>query len=113
MNSLAQESIRNPVLNSTVGGATGVDFFNLFLPKFVGLALVMGIIIFLFIMLLGAIQWIASGGDKAGIEGARGKITNGVVGIVILLATFAIVKVIEDFFGINILSINIGPLIVN
>ena len=113
MDLLAQEAITNPVLNSTVGGASGVDFFNLFLPKFVGLALVLGIVIFLFIMLLGAIQWIASGGDKAGVEGARGKITNAVVGIVILLATFAVVKVVEDFFGINILSINVGPLIIN
>ncbi len=113
MNKLAADPIVNPVLRGEVQSSQGADFFNLFLPKFVGLALIIGIIIFLFIMLLGALQWIMSGGDKGALEGARGKLTNGVIGIVILLATFAFVKVIEDFFGINILEINVGILEIN
>lgn len=108
--SLAADSIKNPVLNSEVGDVVGVDFFNVFLPKFITLAFIIGIIIFLFIMLLGAIQWITSGGDKTAVEGAKGKLTNGVIGIIILLAVFALVKVIGDFFGIDIFNLNTSNL---
>ncbi len=73
----------------------------------IGLGFVIGILIFFFVMIAGAIQWITSGGDKAAIEGARGKIVNAIVGIVILFALFAIIGVIENFFGLDILSLDI------
>ena len=63
-------------------------------------------------LLWGAISWILSGGDKAGLESAKGRITNAIVGFVLLIGTFAIVKLIETFFGIDILSIDIGPLVI-
>ena len=91
---------------------SGTEFLKVFLPNAVGLMFVVGIVIFLFMMLLGAISWIASGGEKSAIEGARGKITNAIIGIVLLLSTFALLKIIEVFFGINILTIDIGPLII-
>ena len=85
-------------------------FFQALIPRLVGLAFVIGVLAFFFIMIIGAIQWISSGGDKAAIEGARGKIANALVGVVILFALFALLKVLEDFFGINILALDIGPL---
>jgi hypothetical protein len=65
-----------------------------------------------FMFIWGAVSWILSGGDKAKIESAKGKITSALVGLVLMIATFAIVKLIETFFGINILSIDIGPLVI-
>ena len=78
----------------------------------IGLAFLVGVLVFFFIMILGAIQWITSGGDKAGLESARGKITSAIVGVVILFSLFALLKIIEDFFGINILVLDIGPLMI-
>lgn len=63
-------------------------------------------------LLLGAITWIGSGGDKAAIEGARGRITQALIGIVVLFSVFAIIKLIEGLFGIKILTLDIGPLII-
>ena len=101
-----------PVLQaiSNLGGPT--DFFNRLLPAAVSLLFIIGSIIFFFMLITGAIQWIASAGDKQALEGARGKITNAIIGIVILFATFAIVQLIETFFGVNILTIDIGPLVI-
>ncbi|RLC31706.1 hypothetical protein DRH13_02675 [Candidatus Woesebacteria bacterium] len=79
---------------------------------FIRLILVIAALVFFFILVIGGIRWIASGGDKAAIEGARGKITNAIVGVVILLSLFALLKVVEDFFGINILALDIGPLMI-
>jgi len=112
VNYLAQDSIENPVLGPSLQTKTGVGFFQDLLPRMVGLAFLVGVLIFFFVMIMGAIQWITSGGDKAGIELARGKITNAIVGVVILLSLFALLKVLEDFFGINILALDIGPLMI-
>lgn len=106
---LAQK-ITNPALGPALQGKTGLGFFQTLLPNLIGLAFVAGAIIFLFVMIVGAIGWIASGGDKAAIESARGKIMNAVIGLVILLSVFAFIKVIQDFFGISILALDIGPL---
>ena len=108
-NKLAEE-IYNPALGGNIQNLTGVKYLQKMIPNFITLALVVGIILFLFMMLIGGIQWITSGGDKAGIEGARGKITNAVVGVIILLAVFAILALIEGFFGVDILSLDIGVL---
>lgn len=108
------EPITNPALSKelqdklkTEGGS---NYIQDLLPRIIGLGLIIGIVIFFFIMLIGAIQWISSGGDKSAIESARSKITNALVGILLLLALFAIIKLIGDFFGINILEIDLGPL---
>ncbi len=106
----AAEPIGNPALGGSLQSKSGIGFFQDLVPRMIGLAFVVGALVFFFIMIVSAIQWITSGGDKAAVEGARGKITNAIVGIVILLSTFALLKVIEDFFGINILALDIGPL---
>ena len=67
--------------------------------------LVIAAIIFFFILVVGGIQWIVSGGDKANTEAARGRITAALVGLVIVFAAWAIAQLINTFFGINILSL--------
>ena len=103
--------ITNPALGSLTN-QTGVSFFSKIVPKFVVLALIAGALIFFFMLVTGAIQWISSGGDKQALEGARGKISNALIGLVILFALFAIVKLIERFFGISILTLDIGKLVI-
>ena len=106
----AQEPITNPLLGPTLQGKTGIGFFQSLLPAMVGLALVVGAIIFFFMMVSGAITWITSGGDKEGVSNARGRITSAIVGFVLLLIVFVIIQAFETFFKINILSLDIGPL---
>lgn len=110
-NLLAEDAIKNPALG-TLQTKSGVVFFKSLLPSLAGIAFVIGSLVFFFIMILGAIEWISSGGDKARLEGARGKITNALTGFIILLVIFAIAKVIENFFKINILILDIEPLII-
>ena len=109
---LAEESgvIGNPALGPNLQNKTGVDFFRDVLPRFIALGFVIGVIIFFFILIIGAIQWMVSGGDKSAIEGARGKITNALVGLIILFSIFALIKIIESFFGVTILTLDIGAL---
>lgn len=110
MREIAQ--ITNPALGPSLQGKSGVEFFQELIPSLVGLSLVVGSLVFFFIMVFGAIQWISSGGDKAALEAARGKISSAIIGIVILLAVFAIIMLVEEFFGVNILTLDIGPLVI-
>lgn len=103
--------ITNPALGS-LSNNTGLSFFQQLIPALIGLAFVVGAIIFFFMIVLSGIQWVSSGGDKGATEAARGRLTQALIGIVILFAAFAIVKVVESVFGINILSIDLGPFII-
>jgi hypothetical protein len=106
-NPILKDDLQDILLNHTAGA-----YFQKIIPSFIGLAFAIGVLIFVFMLIAGAIQWIASGGDKAALEGARGRITNAIVGIVILFSVFAIIKIIEKFFGIDILTIDFGSLVI-
>lgn len=113
MNILAQapgesQKITNPALGEPLQSKNGVEFFGALLPAIISLGILVGVLFFIAVMMLGAIQWMNSGGDKASIEGARNKIVNALFGLVLLFAVFAIIQVMEQFFGITILSLDIG-----
>jgi len=42
--------------------------------------------------LLGAFEWITSGGDKTKVENARNKITSAVIGLVLLVSSFVLLS---------------------
>ena len=68
------------------------------------LALVVSAVIFFFMLVIGGIRWIASGGDKGATEAARGQITAALIGLVIVFAAWAIAQILGTFFNINILN---------
>jgi len=71
------------------------------------LILVIAALVFFFILVIGGIRWIASGGDKAQTEAARNQITAALVGLVIVFAAWAIVQLVNTFFGINIFELSL------
>ena len=81
---------------------------NLTIPRiiggFVNLLLIVAAVVFFFILVIGGIRWITSGGDKANTEAARGQITAALVGLVIVFAAWAIIQLIQTFFGVTILG---------
>ncbi len=102
--------IKNPALGEGLQSKSGIVFLQDVLPAFITLVFVVGAIIFLFVFISGAIGWMTSGGDKQSVETARGRITGALIGIILLLVAYAIIGVIEDFFGVNILELDIGAL---
>lgn len=66
--------------------------------------ILVGGLAFLLYLILGGITWITAGGDKGKIEEARGKITQGLVGLALLAASYVIVKFIETAIGIDLLN---------
>jgi hypothetical protein len=46
-----------------------------------------------------------AGGDKGKLEEAKGKITQGLIGLAILAASYVVIKFIESSIGMNLLNI--------
>ena len=68
--------------------------------------IIVGGLAFLLYFLWGGLQWIMAGGEKGKIEEARGKITQGLIGLAILAASYVIIKFIETAIGLNLLNIS-------
>ncbi len=68
----------------------------------VGLLLIIAAILAFLYLVLGGIQWITSGGDKAAMEAARNKITHAVVGLIVVGAAYAIILLAQGFLGVTI-----------
>ena len=102
--------IRNPILPTPLSQLSGVAFLQKGLSSAISLGLIIGIVVFIFIFLIGAVQWITAGGDKASLESAQKTITNALIGLAILLSIFAIISAIEFFFGISITRLNLPTL---
>lgn len=99
---------------NTINLKPGGDFSNVqdltaagLIGGFIKLILVIASIVFFFILVIGGVQWIVSGGDKQKTEEARGRITAALVGLVIVFAAWAIAQLIGVFFGIHIFNLNI------
>lgn len=77
----------------------------------VGTLLIIAALITFVYLILGGIQWITSGGDKAAMEAARNKITHAIVGLVIVGAAWAIMMLVQNFLGIEIIgkSVSLPP----
>jgi len=73
----------------------------------VKLSLIIAALIAFGFLIVGGIKWIMSGGDKDATAKAQSTITAALVGLVIVFAAWAIIKLIETFFGIQILTLTI------
>lgn len=100
--------ITNPALGpqGNPGATGGATFFQKFIPAAISIFLLVGVLVFFLYLVLGAIYWITSGGDKQKLENARNQITNALIGLVVLFAVFALTSVVQTFFHIQILNIN-------
>ena len=71
------------------------------------LVLVVASLVAFFFLVLGGIKWVTSGGDKEQTQKAQGQITAALVGLVIVFSAWAILRLVEAFFGISILKLTV------
>ena len=98
------QTIVNPIISFT---SSGFQFLQDLIHRAIEYGLIIGAVIFLVMLIAGAIQWITSGADRGAIENARGTITQAIMGIVVLIGTFALALLVQDFLGLRLLSFSI------
>ncbi len=62
-------------------------------------------------LLIGALQWITAGGDKEGVEKARKKITQALVGLAIVFSIYAAGSLVNTIFNVDIFHLCIPSLV--
>ena len=67
----------------------------------------------LFFLVAGGIKWITSGGDKANLETARNWIVAAAVGLIITFASYFILNIILELFGLPSVRTYTIPNLVN
>ncbi len=101
-------------LTPKTGIANAAEKFSIskLIVSAVNVLFVLAVVFFFFMLVLGGIRWIISGGDKAATEGAKSQITAAIVGLVIVLSSYAIVNLLGTFFGVDgfINMLDISPI---
>lgn len=80
-------------------GGDGIGTFSKFLSSTIGLMTIIAIIWFIFVFFTGAIGIISAGSDKQALEGARKKITSGIIGLVVTVAAVFIIDLLGLILG--------------
>src|SRR3989344_4049518 len=95
--------IVNPVISGFQGKKPGdaPALLAKFFSGIVGLLLVISTIWAFMQLLLGAFNWISSGGDKGKIEAAQQKILHAVIGLILVFSAWAIFLILLRFLGIS------------
>lgn len=69
---------------------------------------VAAILLVLFFLVLGAFNWITSGGDKEKIKGARGTIVHALIGLAILALAFVIANIAGQILNVNFNTLTVN-----
>lgn len=72
------------------------------------LFIIAGILVFVYLV-WGGLQWLTSGGDKGATQAARDRITAALVGLAIIAIAYAIVQLIQYFFGVQVVGTGAVP----
>ncbi len=80
-------------IQQPAGSAQNIAVENI--PQFIiSILFVIGIIVAIAFFIYGGIKWVLSGGDKTAVESARNHIVAAIVGLVIIIAAFFILKTV-------------------
>lgn len=77
---------------------------QIIISRLINFSLVIAAIILVFLIIWSGIQWATAGDDKEAISGAQKRFTSAIIGITVVFSTWAIINLVEVFFGIKLLN---------
>jgi len=116
MNNLITDALDFSRIGTSLRGQTGIDWnkYNLFfqgspgnvsqiINRIVPFLFVIAGLLLLFYLILGGFHMIIASGDEKGLLEAKGKITNALIGFIILFVAYWLVQILEIILGIKVL----------
>lgn len=95
-----EQALGNVAAPSQVAAiGSGSEGIGNFVGNLIGIVYTVAAIVFLFMMIWGAFQWMTSGGEKEGIAAARKRLTYAIIGILLLAVTFFLAGIIGRLTG--------------
>lgn len=103
--------ITNRAVDPSLQSISGTQALSTFISLGISLIVIFGGLFFFFMLVLGGFKWITSGGDKGQVQSARDQVTHALIGLIVMFSAWAIARLIESIFGINIINIDLGPVL--
>ena len=82
-----------------------------FISAMIGLLTILAGVFFIVYFLMAAFKWLTAGGDSGKVSKARDQILQGVIGLVVVVAAYAVIGLIGTVLGLDLL--NPGKEIIN
>jgi hypothetical protein len=72
--------------------------------RVIGLLTIVAGLAFLIYFMLGALNWITGGEDKGKVDTAKKYMTNGAIGMIAIISSYAVIWVVGTVLGLDILN---------
>lgn len=99
---LAGPNVGTETSGSTVALGFTIPSFDSVLTFLLRFLFIVGGLVAVLYLLLGALAWITSGGNKESVDKAREKIQAAIVGLVVMFAVLAVIVVLESIFSLGL-----------
>lgn len=109
---LAQPTdIKNKALSDTLRLKTGVSFTSLFVSNIINILFIAAVVTAVVYFLINAILMVTSGGNKEQFTKGRSGAIAAITGLAVLFLLYMILNLINYFFELNLLKIDLTPLL--
>lgn len=85
-------------------GAAYLTTAELIISNILTILTVVAGITFVLQFLLGGLNWITAGGAKDKVEKAKGMMTGGAIGLIIVVVSYSVVWIVGQALGFNVLT---------
>jgi hypothetical protein len=85
-----------------IEGFTVITDLGKFISSVVSIILILASILTFFYLAWGGLNWIMAGGDKGHVQEAKDRITNAIIGLVIVACSWAVFLLLSYFLGLGI-----------
>lgn len=87
--------------NTNEGALSNLESF---ISTLIGVITVVAALFFIVNFLLAALSWVTAGGDSGKISSARDRMVQSMIGLIVVVAAYAIVGLIGSVVGLDILN---------
>lgn len=84
--------------------AQGAENFDSLASTIFGFLTIVAGLAFALYFLLGALSWVTAGGDQQKVQNAKNQMTNAAIGLIAVVASYAIIGIVGAALGIDILN---------
>lgn len=85
-----------------VNGAASIGCLEPLFGSLIGVAATFAGFLFFVMILVGGFRYLFAGGDPKKVEGARGTLTAAFLGLVLVVGSYIIIRLLEAFTGLNL-----------
>jgi hypothetical protein len=90
-----------------VNGVPQICYFEKIFANIVGAVGALAGIVFLIMLITGGFRYMTSGGNPKGAEAAKGTITAAFIGVILVVASFIILRLLSVFTGFDLTTFQI------